>query len=384
MEQAYPAPTFPTNSPTLQTQQCPIAAVSTSPTDSRPDYGCEFEGLQTPPESSYIMRSMEEHKEKDHVLTDENEKTDAGVIDLVTDGILVVTPPRSDSNDHRSQSKERSPSQVTRGNVRMSQSTNSTQSARPHLSDNSLSDAPYVSSINVADEQQEHYGLDVDASYSIVDLTFCPTLNGLKIVVGKLQFDKPTTHLNISTLEPNLLGTRSQVVHMSKISLSSWLLVGYQHDDTSQESYAHGNLGVVRSNTKDVVRSNTSRQYQTDDTSGGYQSKDNEDIPEDYDVDSEEAMHDRVWSKWEDKCLLSCMAEGKKLSKMDTILDRSLDEIEKRWATIRQDEHKNRKRTLTGTRTAKNSRVSKRAKPRKKNQCTMCGGVGHNIQTCGK
>jgi hypothetical protein len=384
MEQAYPAPTFTANSPTLQTQQFPIAAVSTSPTYIYPDHGCGFEGLQTPPGSSYVIRSMEEYQEKDHVLTDENEKTYAGVIDLVTDGALVVTPPRTDSNDHRSQRKERSPSQITQGNVRMSQSTDSTQSAHPHLSDNCLYDAPHVSSINVADEQQEHYGLDFDASYSIVDLTFCPSLNGSKIIVGKLQFDKPTAHLNISTLESNLLGTRSQIVHMSKISPSSWLLIGYQHDDTAQGSYAHGNSGVTRSNTKDVDRSNISHQYQTDDTSGEDQSKDNEDVHGDHDVDSEEGMHDRVWSKWEDKCLLSCIAEGKKLSEMDTILDRSLSEIEKRWATIRQDEHKNRRRTLRGTKTAKSSRVTKLAKSRGKKHCKMCGRVGHNKQTCTK
>jgi hypothetical protein len=384
MEEAYLAPTFAANSSTLQTQQSPIATVSTSPTDCRPDHGCEFEGLQTPPESSYIIRSMEEYQEKDHVLTDEYEKTDAGVIDPVTDGALVVTPPRTDSNDHRSQRKERSPSQITQGNVRMSQSTDSTQSAHPHLSDNCLYDAPHVSSINVADEQQEHYGLDFDASYSIVDLTFCPTLNGSKIIVGKLQFDKPTAHLNMSTLESNLLGIRSQVVHMSKISPSSWLLIGYQHDDTAQGSFAHGNLRVTRSNTKDVDRSNISHQYQTDDTSGGDQSKDNEDVHEDHDVDSEESMHDRAWSMWEDKCLLSCMAEGKKLSEIDTILDRSLGEIEKRWATILQDEHKNRGRTLRGTKTAKSSRVTKLANSRGKKHCTMCGRVGHNKKTCTK
>jgi hypothetical protein len=138
IEEAYLAPTFITNSPTLQTQQYPIAAVSTGPTDIRPDHGYGFEGLQTPPGSSYNIRSMEEYQEKDHLLTNENEKIYAGVIDLVTDATLVVTAPRSDYNDHRSQSKERSPSQVTRGNVRMLQSTNSTQSARPHLSDNML------------------------------------------------------------------------------------------------------------------------------------------------------------------------------------------------------------------------------------------------------
>jgi hypothetical protein len=232
----------------------------------------------------------------------------------------------------------------------------------------------------VADEQQEHYGLNVNARYLIVDLTFCPTLNGSKIVVGKLQFDKPTTHLNMSTLESNILGTRSQVVHISKISPSSRLLVGYQHGDTAHGSYALGNLGVVRSNTKGVDCSNISHQYQTDDTSGG----ENDGVHEDYDVDSKKSMHDRAWSKWEDKCLLSCMAEGKKLSEIDTILDRSLDEIEKSWAMIRQDEHENHGRTLRGTKTAKSSRVSKLAKPRRKNHCKMCRGVGHNIQTCGK
>jgi hypothetical protein len=146
----------------------------------------------------------------------------------------------------------------------------------------------------VADDKQEHYGFEVEASYSIVDLTFCPTLNGSKIVVGTLQFDKPTAHLNISTLESNLLGTRSEVVQMSKMSPSSWLLIGYQHDDTAQGSCAHGNLGVVKSNPKDVVRSNISRQHQTDGASGGDQSKENEDVHEEYDVDSKEAMHDRA------------------------------------------------------------------------------------------
>jgi hypothetical protein len=69
---------------------------------------------------------MEEYQEKDHILTDENEKIDTGVIDLATDGALGVMPPRSDTNDYHSQSKESSPSQVARSNVRTSQSMNST------------------------------------------------------------------------------------------------------------------------------------------------------------------------------------------------------------------------------------------------------------------
>jgi hypothetical protein len=376
MEEAYPAITVTTNYPTLQNQQFPIAAASTSPTDSRPDHGCGFEGLQTPPGSSYIIRSMEEYQEKDHILTDENEKTDTGVIDLATDGALGVTPPRSDTNDHHSQSKESSPSQVARSNVRTSQSMNSTQSPHPHLSDNSLSDAPHISPIGVAGEQQEHHGLDVDATYQVVELTLSSIPIGSKIVVGKLQFNKPTTHPNILALDPNLLGARSQVVQMSKISPSSWWLIGYQHDDSAQEPYVHGNVGAVRSNTKDIVGS-----YPMEDTSEGHQSRKNEDY-EDYSDYSEEDMDDRTWSKWEDRRLLSCMAEGKELSEMDSILDRSPGEIRKRWTTIRQNGHENRGRTLRGTKTAKSSRVTKLAKSRGKKHCKICGRVGHNKQTC--
>jgi hypothetical protein len=93
-------------------------------------------------------------------------------------------------------------------------------------------------------------------------------------------------------------------------------------------------------------------------------------------------MDDRTWSKWEDKRLLSCMAEGKELSEMDSILDRSPGEIRKRWTTIRQNGHENRGRTLRGTKTAKSSRVTKLAKSRGKKHCKICGRVGHNKQTC--
>jgi hypothetical protein len=376
MEEAYPAITVTTDCPTLQNQQFPIAAASTSPTDCRPDHGGVFEGLQTPPGSSYIIRSMVEYQEEDHILTDENEKTDTSVIDPVTDVAPLMTPPRSDSNDEALRSKESSPSQVVRRNVRTSQSTKSTQSPRPHLSDNSLSDAPHVSSIGVADEQQEHHGLGVDATYQVVELTLSSIPIGSKIVVGKLQFDKPTTHPNILTLDPNLLGPRSQVVQMSKISPTLWWLIGYQHDDSAQEFYVHGNVGAVRSNTKDIVGS-----YPMEDTSGRHQSRKNEDDKNFSDY-SEEDMDDRAWSKWEDKRLLSCMADGKKLSEMDSILDRSLGEIRKRWATIRQDGHGSREMTLTGTKTVKSGRVTKLAKSRGKKHCKICGRVGHNKQTC--
>jgi hypothetical protein len=377
MEEAYPAITVTTDCPTLQNQQFPIAAASTSPTDCRPDHDGVFEGLQTPPGSSYIIRSMVEYQEEDHILTDENEKTDTSVIDPVTDVAPLMTPPRSDSNGEALRSKESNPSQVVRRNVRMSQSTKSTQSPRPHLSDNSLSDAPHVSSIGVADEQQEHHGLDVDATYQVVELTLSSIPIGSKIVVGKLQFDKPTTHPNILTLDPNLLGPRSQVVQMSKISPTLWWLIGYQHDDSALESYVHGNVEAVRLNTKDIVVS-----YPMEDTSGGHQSRENENN-KNYSDYREEDMDDRAWSKWEDKRLLSCMAEGKKLSEMDSILDRSLGEIRERWATVRQYGNGSRERTLTGTKTVKSDRVTKLAKPpKKKRRCGICSGFGHDKRNC--
>jgi hypothetical protein len=70
-------------------------------------------------------------------------------------------------------------------------------------------------------------------AYQIADISLYPVPQGSSVVTEIIRDSESKLPPNSMSLYPSILGERGQVIRMNRVSLDSWLLLGYRYGDVA-------------------------------------------------------------------------------------------------------------------------------------------------------
>jgi hypothetical protein len=99
-------------------------------------------------------------------------------------------------------------------------------------------------------------GLSTNTAYQITDVALYPMPKASLIITATVSCKRLKLPLDPIALATSILGERGQVIRITQVSQDSWLLLGYQSDDSASDSHTRQSWTVLSADRKSNPHSN--------------------------------------------------------------------------------------------------------------------------------